>query len=70
VRQRTRIKNQVQAIPHRNMMPRPPVSDLFGTTARRWLFGQDLSEDEHHAIGALLRQSDFIGDELATANRE
>ena len=70
VRQRTRIKNQVQAILHRNLMPRPPVSDLFGTAGRRWLFRQDLPEDEHHAIGALLRQLDFLGSELVTADRE
>lgn len=60
----------LQAILHRNLMPRPPVSDLFGAAGRRWLFRQELPEDEHHAIGALLRQLDFLGSELATADRE
>ena len=30
VRQRTRLKNQVQAILHRNLLPRCPAADLFG----------------------------------------
>ncbi len=33
VRQRTRLKNQVQAILHRNLVPRCPAADLFGTRA-------------------------------------
>ncbi|WP_267887009.1 IS110 family transposase, partial [Streptomyces sp. WM6378] len=70
VRQRTRIKNQVQAILHRNLMPRPPVSDLFGTRGRAWLQRQDLPEDEHRSVTALLRQLDFHGEELALVNQE
>ena len=30
VRQRTRLKNRVQAILHRNLVPRCPAADLFG----------------------------------------
>ena len=30
VRQRTRLKNQVHAILHRNLIPRCPAADLFG----------------------------------------
>src|SRR5689334_10168676 len=37
VRQRTRIKNQVHAILARNLVPTPPVTDLFGRTGRHWL---------------------------------
>ena len=33
VRQRTRLKNQVQAILHRNLIERCPFSDLFGVRA-------------------------------------
>ena len=33
VRQRTRLKNQVHAILHRNLIPRCPAADLFGTRA-------------------------------------
>ena len=34
VRQRTRLKNQVQAILHRNLVPRCPAADLFGLKGR------------------------------------
>jgi transposase len=70
VRQRTRIKNQVHAILARNLAPTPPVSDLFGTTGRHWLSRQDLPADERAAVQALLRQLDFLGAELAAADRE
>ena len=37
VRQRTRLKNQVQSILHRNLIPRCPAADLFGHKGRAWL---------------------------------
>ena len=37
VRQRTRLKNQVHAILHRNLIPRCPAADLFGHKGRAWL---------------------------------
>src|SRR6476620_1724123 len=46
VRQRTRLKNQVHAILHRNLVPRCPAADLFGHKGRRWLAQQDLPADE------------------------
>lgn len=64
VRQRTRLKNQVQAILQRNLVPRPPVSDLFGIKGRCWLANQPLPADEELAVDALLRQLDFHGKEL------
>lgn len=70
VRQRTRLKNQVQAILHRNLMPRPPVSDLFGKAGRNWLAHQPLPVDEQRCVQALLRQLDFHGEELAAVDRE
>ncbi|MEV7239041.1 IS110 family transposase [Streptomyces sp. NPDC051020] len=70
VRQRTRLKNQVQAITARNLLPRPPVSDLFGTRGRLWLQRQELPADERRSVGALLRQLDFHGEELAEVDRE
>jgi transposase len=42
VRQRTRLKNQVHAILHRNLVPRCPAADLFGLKGRSWLGAQDL----------------------------
>ena len=35
VRQRTRLKNRVHAILHRNLVPRCPAADLFGHKGRR-----------------------------------
>ncbi|MFL5860734.1 MAG: IS110 family transposase [Solirubrobacteraceae bacterium] len=64
VRQRTRLKNQVQAILHRNLLPRCPAADLFGIKGRCWLANQPLPADEAFAVEALLRQLDFHGQEL------
>jgi hypothetical protein len=64
------LKNQVQAILHRNLAPRRPVSDLFGTRGRAWLVRQDLPVDEHDTVLTLLRQLDFHGDELAAVDRD
>jgi transposase len=64
VRQRTRLKNQVHAILHRNLIPRCPAADLFGHKGRAWLAEQDLPPDEQAAAMALLRQLDFHAEEL------
>jgi transposase len=64
VRQRTRLKNQVQAILHRNLIPRCPAADLFGIKGRCWLANQPLPPDEELAVSALLRQLDLHGQEL------
>ena len=70
VRQRTRLKNQVQAILHRNLVPRCPAADLFGHKGRRWLAEQALPADELQAVSALLRQLDFQGQELQIIDAE
>jgi transposase len=70
VRQRTRVKNQVHAILARNLVPTPPVSDLFGKTGRHWLSRQVLPADERSSVQALLRQLDFHGGELAIVDSE
>jgi transposase len=64
VRQRTRLKNQVHAILHRNLVPRCPATDLFGHKGRAWLATQQLPGDELAAATALLRQLDFHAGEL------
>jgi transposase len=56
VRHRTRLKNQVHAILHRNLLPRCPAADLFGVKGRGWLATQPLPSDEQatvRSIGAL-----------------
>lgn len=69
-RQRTRLKNQVQAILARNLVPTCPHSDLFGGVGRRWLAQQLLPSEEQRSVGALLRQLDFHGEELAGVDRD
>jgi transposase len=70
VRQRTRLKNQVQAILHRNLVPRCPAADLFGIKGRAWLAEQQLPADEQAAAAALLRQLDFHAQELRLIDRD
>jgi transposase len=70
VRQRTRLKNQVQSILHRNLVPRCPAADLFGRKGRAWLSEQELPADERRAVEALLRQLDFHGEELRLIDAE
>jgi transposase len=55
VRQRTRLKNQMQAILARNLAPTCPVSDLFGRACRHWLSQQQLPGDERRSVEALIR---------------
>jgi transposase len=70
VRQRTRLKNQVHAILHANLVPRCPAADLFGIKGRKWLAEQDLPPDERAAAAALLRQLDFHAEELRLIDRD
>lgn len=70
VRQRTRLKNQVHAILHANLVPRCPAADLFGIKGRAWLAEQDLPPDERAAAAALLRQLDFHAEELRFIDRD
>jgi transposase len=70
VKQRTRLKNQVQAILHRNLVPRCPAADLFGIKGRTWLAEQQLPADEQAAAAALLRQLDFHAEELRLIDRD
>ena len=70
VKQRIRLKNQVQSILHRNLIARPPVADLFGIKGRCWLANQPLPADEKLTVEALLRQLDFHGQELRIIDAE
>src|SRR3954451_154286 len=70
VRQRTRLKNGVHGILHRNLVPRCPAADLFGRKGRAWLAEQELPADERRAVAALLRQLDFHGHELRLIDAE
>ncbi len=52
VKRRTQIKNEIAAVLHRNIKPRPPVSDLFGKKGRVWLADQELPGDERLTVDA------------------
>ena len=64
VRQRTRLKNQVQAILHRNLVPRCPARTCSGSRAAAGWRSGAAGRMSSHAVEALLRQLDFHGQEL------
>jgi transposase len=64
VRARTRAKNEIQAVLIRGLKGRPPVSDLFGVTGRRWLRELELPEEEQETIAGGLRHVDFLTGEI------
>jgi transposase len=64
VRERTGLKNQIHAVLHRNLVERPPASDLFGVKGLRWLDTVELPDDERETISSCLRQLQFLGEEL------
>lgn len=55
----TRAKNEIQAVLIRRLKGRPPVSDLFVVTGRRWLRELELPEEERETIAGGLRTSTF-----------
>jgi transposase len=69
VTQRTRCKNEVLAVLHRNLKPRPPMSDPFGIAGRTWLVSHELPDDEADTIDAGLRQIDFHTAEIDRIDR-
>src|SRR3954469_14012854 len=71
VRARTRAKNQVHAVLARNLLGRPPVSDLFGRRGPAWLAEQivGLPLDERLSVDAGLRQVDFLAGEIEQLDR-
>lgn len=65
VKQRTKAKNQVHAALIRNLVGRPPASDLFGRRGREWLASVELPADERDGVEASLRAVDFLDTEVA-----
>jgi transposase len=65
VRGRTRLKNEVHAVLARNLCPRPPVSDAFGKSGRRWLEELQLPEEEQLTLRGCLRQIDALNVDVA-----
>ena len=69
VRSRTRAKNEIHAVVIRRLKGRPPVSDVFGVTGRRWLAALELPDDERETIAGCLRHVDFLDKEIAELDR-
>ena len=69
VRSRSRAKNEVHAVLMRQLIGRPPFSDLFGTKGRRWLGELELAEEERESVDAALRQIEFLDSEVAAVER-
>jgi len=70
VKHRARCKNEALAVLHRNLKPRPPMTDAFGVAGRQWLSQLALPNDERDTINAALRQIDFLTEEIATIERD
>ena len=69
VRERTALRNQIHAVLHRNLVDRPPASDLFGVKGLRWLQSVELPDDERETVSSCLRQLAFLDEELLRLDR-
>ena len=68
LQQRTRLRNRVQAILHRNLLD-CPFSDAFGKGGRRWLAEAALPTGERGQVESALRLLDALEAEVAIADR-
>ena len=66
---RTRLKNEVHAILHANLIGRCPVSDLFTAKGRKWLAKQSLSSEDREAIERGFREIRPAWERLAALDR-
>ncbi len=69
VHARTRIKNEIHAVLMRQLIGRPPVSDLFGASGRKWLAGLALPLEERETVDGGMRQIEFLEREIAEVER-
>jgi hypothetical protein len=53
----------------RQLIGRPPVSDLFGAKGRRWLSELELPLEEQETVEGGIRQVDFLDHEIAEVER-
>ena len=69
VRVKTKAKNEIHAALMRRLIPKPPISDLFGVKGRRWLAEAELPAEERETVDGCLRQLDFCESEIAEIER-
>src|SRR5450759_4648982 len=65
VHARTRAKNEIHAVLMRQLVGRPPVSDLFGVKGRKWLSELQLAPEESETVDGCMRQIEFLDSEIA-----
>jgi transposase len=70
VRHRTRIKNEVHAILHAQLIPKCPHADLYNDRGRAWLMRQPIPDDELFAIERHVHELDRLAEDLAILDRE
>jgi len=66
---RSRAKNQVHAVLMRQLVGRPPFSDVFGIKGRQWLAELELAFEERETVDSAIRQIAFLDSEIATVER-
>jgi transposase len=69
VRARTRAKNEIHAVLMRQLVGRPPFSDVFGVKGRKWLAELELALEERETVDGCMRQIEFLDQELAVVER-
>ena len=66
---RSRAKNEIHAVLMRQLVGRPPFSDLFGVKARKWLAELQLASEERESLDSAMRQIEFLDSEIAEVER-
>jgi len=66
---RTRAKNEIHAVLMRQLIGRPPMSDLFGVKGRRWLADLMLPDEARETVDGAMRQIRFLDGEIAAVDR-
>src|SRR5215213_9020966 len=69
VRARSRAKNEIHAVLMRCLVGKPPFSDLFGVTGRKWLRRLELPVEECETVEACMRHIEFLDTEVAEVER-
>jgi transposase len=66
---RSRAKNQIHAVLMRQLVGRPPFSDVFGVKGREWLRELQLPLEESETVSAAMRQIEFFDSEISEIER-
>ena len=62
---RSRAKNEIHAMLMRQLVGRPPFSDLFGVKGRQWLRRLELPVEECETVEGCMRHVEFLDAEIA-----